>query len=88
MPELNSAMNILAVAASRRGIGRLLRRFFWHYVQAEREEPVLEGKLQRSRVVEHDTWSKVFGLFPFGRRPIEMRIQRIRSPINRGFLST
>lgn len=78
-PVIPGATNILAAAAASRWFRRLFRRVFWQYTQTERSErhPDEEGNL-RVRVVEHDTWSKIFGCFPIGRRPIEMRIQRIR----------
>lgn len=73
------ATNILATATASRWFSRLVRRVFWQYVQTERSQryPDSEGNV-RLEVVEHDTWSKIFGCFPLGRRPIEMRIQRIR----------
>lgn len=76
-PQIPGTTNILAAVG--RSFSRLVRRCFWQYIQRERSErcPDIKGNLQL-RVVEHDTWSKIFGCFPLGRRPIEMRIQRIR----------
>lgn len=83
MTEFSSATNILTAAASRRWSGSLFRRFFWRYIQAERRETYFSGNEPKSIVVEHDTWSKIFGCFPLGKPPIEMRIQRIRSQRNK-----
>lgn len=78
-PQVQGVTNIVAAAAASRWFRRLVRRVFWQYTQTERSErhPDEKGNLH-VRVVEHDTWSKIFGCFPIGRRPIEMRIQRIR----------
>lgn len=84
MTEISGAMNILTAAASRRGIGRLFRRFCWCYIQTERRESYIHENQQKSMVVEHDTWSRIFGCCSVWRPPIEMRIQRIRSRRDKG----